>query len=65
MLRAAHLESACLHYPDIGWQPIPELDLNNVPDGQLLRLDVQLLPLPGVRAAIQTLFVFKDILKTA
>ena len=39
------LESTCLHYSDISWEPVTELDLNDVADGQLLSLDVQLLSL--------------------
>jgi len=49
----AHFESACLHNPDIRREPVPELDLDDVPEGELLRLDVELLALPEAEGVLR------------
>ena len=47
-----HLEALGLHHPDVGGHPVPELHVDHVPDGELLRLDVQLLPVPDAEGVL-------------
>ena len=43
---SGYLEWSSLEDPDVRRDPVPELDLHNVPDHQLLRLDGHLLTVP-------------------
>ena len=48
-----HLEPLRLHHPDVCRHPVSKLDVNDVADGQLLRLDVQLLPVSDAEGVLR------------
>ena len=50
--RVVNLETLRLHHSDVRGHPVPKLDVDDVADGQLLRLDVQLLPVPDAEGVL-------------